>query len=147
MAHPDFIEGVEKQLAKPPKPKNPGDPPPPKPLPIWNPQTLEEMPEECVEDFFRVEEGSVFLDLLKRGANYLAYPHGWLGLPAEHAIKSIVDKEDIPVEHLAKHMVSRWSGKVGVKEKVEDVISRKITRREGSEFAVWKLDELPEDSP
>ncbi|EPS42471.1 hypothetical protein H072_3552 [Dactylellina haptotyla CBS 200.50] len=129
--HPDFVEGVTKQLGKP------------RQTPEWNPPTLDATTNDQALQYFEIEEGVKPLDLIKQPGedDYLQYPHGWIGLPTENAVKIILGSkgEKKTVEQLVKLVVKQWEGKIGVEEKLKDVISRKIKVTD-SGFAEWRVD-------
>lgn len=126
--HPDFVEGVTKQLSKE------------KLKPEWKPATLAETTDEEALKYFEVEEGDDWLQLIKQTPenDYLHYPHGWIGLPTESAIKILLeDGAPKTVESLTDKVLRQWVYKVGVKEKLEDVIRRKIQVTETG-YIQWK---------
>ncbi|KAK6533557.1 hypothetical protein TWF694_002495 [Orbilia ellipsospora] len=135
--HPDFVEGVSKLLIqKVPK----GEKPVP---PKWSPPTFETTTNDQALAYFGIEEGAKPLDLVKipGEADYLHYPHGWIGLPSENAVKILLGSkgERKNVEQLKKLVIKQWDAKVGVEEKLEDVIARKIKVLENG-MAEWRVD-------
>lgn len=113
MHHPDFIEGVTARLINRTKER-----------PNWSPNTLEEVTDEQVDAFFRQvsEERLALLDIGKRG-RYTKYPHAYLGLPTEKEILAFVE-EGRSTEEIVKYFIKEKDGKVGVREKVEEVMER-----------------------
>ncbi|KAK6363237.1 hypothetical protein TWF730_000680 [Orbilia blumenaviensis] len=132
--HPDFVEGVEKQLAKPVDGfKQP---------PIWNPASIEETTDAMALQYFEIEEGAQMLDLVTvaNEVDYANYPHGWLGLPSENAVKIMLGQGGRKtVEELEKAVLKQWDNKVGVQEKLRDVFQRKIKEGLGG-IAEWKVE-------
>ena len=122
---PDFVEGVTKQLSKQGRGK-----------PEWSPATLEDTPESIVDAFFDTT-GQTQMEFVKKGINYTTYPHSWVGLPAENTIRSMVKQQPMKRTELIERVLMEWKGKKGVKEKMEDVISRKIEFDPQSELARW----------
>ncbi|KAF3930602.1 hypothetical protein ABW19_dt0204883 [Dactylella cylindrospora] len=132
--HPDFAEGVEKQLAKPVDGV--------KLPPVWNPPTLADTTDAQAVEYFKIEEDSKPLDIIRLPGevDYLHYPHGWLGLPTENAVKILLEEGDKKTpEELEKVVLKQWDGKIGVKEKLEDVMKRMV-KVDGSGYAQWKTD-------
>ena len=131
MAHPDFTEGVSARLInKPPTQPN------------WQPSTLKEVSSEDVNRFFTPVEDIDELRLIdpipgKSESAYSDYPHAGFALPRENDIKDVVDeKGGEGRKGVINEMVKRWKHKLGVKEKVEDVLRRK-TEDAGSGRIVW----------
>ncbi|KAK6350050.1 hypothetical protein TWF696_006299 [Orbilia brochopaga] len=132
-AHPDFVEGVEKQLAKPDESGY-------KAPPVWSPPTLEDTTDEDALWYLGVDAAAQGLDLIKVEPenDYLHYPHGWIGLPSENGVRLILEAGDAKtVDQLVEKVVEQWDAKVGVREKLADIIARKIKVNEGG-FAEWK---------
>lgn len=116
MAHPDFVTGVTSRLIQRIKGR-----------PDWAPNTLEDVRDADVDAFFaRCDAKSGGLSLLETGprANYLEYPHVWTALPSEAAILEQLQKSGGSQEEALKALLKRTDGKIGVKEKVEEVFSR-----------------------
>ena len=109
MSHHDFVEGVTARLIR-------------KETPKWNPATLDEVSWNDVDKFFAPPEGRERLRLLAtgKGTAYEQYPHAWIGLPNEAAIRDVVtDKSKASsFNKVVEHFVSAKNGKLGVKEKV-----------------------------
>ena len=124
MEHPDFVEGVSARLInKPPT------------IPKWNPATLEGVSDKDVNDIFTVA-GAQMLKLAAEG-NYSEYPFGkTIGLPRERDVEIMVKDAPASKEDLVKKMVTARSGKVGVKEKVEEILDRMCTEN-GEGQLVW----------
>lgn len=115
MEHPDFIEGVTALLVD--KPKR---------TPNWSPATLEEVSKGDVDGFFSHQTDFELLgtEAGSNGEDYKAYPHAWIGLPREFEIYNQV-RDGMGKEAIISHFEQQKGGKVGVKEKVEDVLTRK----------------------
>jgi len=125
MKHPDFVEGVSALLLR--KPRE---------APKWQPASLEDItPENDVtEDFFRPDETLGKLDLLTQG-NFIQYPHSQFGLPHEDQVQAVVRNGELSANSVVKLFVQLTKGKPGVKEVVQEILSRK-TRSENGQL-VW----------
>ncbi len=123
MEHPDFVEGVSARLInKPPT------------APKWNPPTLEGVSDKDVNDIFTVA-GAQMLKLAAEG-NYAEYPFGkTIGLPREREVQLMVQEAPGSRQDLITKMVAARNGKVGVREKVEEVLDRMCTDDNGQ--LVW----------
>ncbi len=126
MSHPDFVEGVTARLVKPRR------------EPQWSPGRLADVSSKHVASFFdvpRSEETSLQLfepvpppyaqDYNPLESRYMDYPHAGLALPREKWIQGIVNEEPRRREGVVREVVRRCGGKLGVREKVEDVLDRK----------------------
>ena len=125
MEHPDFVEGVSARLInKPPT------------IPKWNPPTLKDVSDKDVNDIFTVA-GAQKLKLATEG-NYPEYPFGkTIGLPRERDIELMV--RDMPGSKgdIVRKMVATRNGKAGVREKVEEILSR-MCIEDGSGQLIWR---------
>ncbi|KAK4944149.1 hypothetical protein LTR28_008309 [Elasticomyces elasticus] len=119
MEHPDFVEGVSARLMrKPPQ------------QPKWTPESLDEVSDRDVAAFFdRTPE----LELLAtgKGAAYVDYPHAWIGLPREVEVERVVKQGGKMKEEVVQHFVAERNGKMGVREKVEEVLDRRTKEEKG----------------
>lgn len=115
MEHPDFVEGVTALLVD--KPKR---------TPNWSPASLEEVSGQDVNSFFSHQTAFELLgtEAGSNGEDYNQYPHGWIGLPREVEVFQKV-KEGSSREDVVKHFEKQKNGKLGVKEKIEDILGRK----------------------
>ncbi|KAL8710008.1 MAG: hypothetical protein Q9220_005279 [cf. Caloplaca sp. 1 TL-2023] len=131
MEHPDFVNGVSARLIHKPATKA-----------SWEPWTLEAVKTEDVEGFFRIEEGEEQLSLLSQGMDYVRSPfERVLGLPREEEVEAFVrgggEGQRRTREEVVGAMVERREGKIGVREKVEEVLGRRCgVDDEGR--VVWK---------
>lgn len=114
MRHPDFTEGVTARLIQRTKAR-----------PDWNPNTLEDVTSADVEKFFKRK---VELGLLVSGekADYSSYPYADLGLPTE---REVLEERGVGggrrmKEEVVQIFLGRRGEKVGVREKVEEVVER-----------------------
>ncbi|KIV99459.1 uncharacterized protein PV09_08884 [Verruconis gallopava] len=116
MAHPDFVEGVTARLIERKKER-----------PNWQPNQLEDVTEDMVRGFFRkgLGGGLKLLDNLP-GADYKEYPWKKLALPTEDEILEVAGrgKQTMMTEEVVQHFLKERKGKVGVREKVEEVLER-----------------------
>lgn len=126
MHHPDFVSGVSARLLHKPPAK-----------PQWDPPILDKVTNEDVESFFSIEEGEEGLELLTQGMDYDRYPfEKMLGLPREEDVEQMVRGRLMKREEVIAEMVERKEGKIGAREKVEEVLARRCgVDREGS--MVW----------
>lgn len=111
MEHPDFVEGVTARLIRKPAEK-----------PNWSPATLDEVTDETVASFF---SNAPELELLNmgQGAAYQDYPHAWLGLPREAEVERVVrDGQAKSRDGVIKHLMNLKKGKMGVREKVQEIL-------------------------
>lgn len=125
MSHPDFVAGVVALLVnKVDKPK-------------WTPATIEEITEQDAIDFVTPVPGENRLQLLARGegTDYTQYPHAGMGLPTEVEVRSVVGATKLVARDLVRWFVDGRNGKLGVEEKVLDVVRRKTKTVEG--FVEW----------
>lgn len=117
MQHPDFTEGVTALLVEKRDPK-------------WQPNTLGEVSESDVDSFFTLPPDVQPMQLVEPGAgareNYGDYPHAKFALPREQHIQDVVKQfGKNGKEAVMDEVLARWNNKLGVKVKVEDVLSRK----------------------
>ncbi|KFY30634.1 hypothetical protein V493_01786 [Pseudogymnoascus sp. VKM F-4281 (FW-2241)] len=129
MRHPDFTEGVSALLIRKPEPGQPRVPP------KWQPASLNDIKEgdNVAEPFFAVE-GEKKLDLLSEG-DYTRYPHAKYSLPTESQVAQYVRSEQKSRKSIVKDFVQMRGGKQGIKEVIEEILSRKTTVQDGK--AVW----------
>ena len=124
MTHPDFVNGVSARLIqKPPV------------SPVWNPPQLSGVSQDNVDSFFR-SEGSHRLNLLG-GKNYTEYPFGHLALPRESDVAKIVRDGGMSSAEVVNGFLRQKNGKVGVREKVEEILKRKCHTDENGKL-VWR---------
>lgn len=123
MEHPDFVEGVSSLLIR--KPRT---------TPQWQPSELSKITDADVDEFFAPPN----LELLST-ANYQEYPHAWIGLPKDRDVESFVNREgSVSRDQVLEHFVRETGGKLGVKEKVEEILFRKTVEDNGR--LGWKRD-------
>ena len=120
MAHHDFVEGVMSRLVQKRKPE-------------WQPKDLEGVSRQDVETFFSNDQQQP-LQLLNTGDGtaYDEYPHAWIGLPKEKEVEQAVkDGPSTSREDIVRHFLSVKNGKMGVREKVEEILARKTQEQDG----------------
>ncbi|RAL14613.1 mitochondrial 37S ribosomal protein mS47 [Aspergillus homomorphus CBS 101889] len=121
MSHPDFVEGVKtKLISKSGKP-------------VWQPATLAEIASKDVDRFFTYFKGEEPLELLSE-RDYQEYPYNY-GLPSEKDIKEFLSNQNDPESDVFKNFLRRFGGKPGVREKMADVMTRKV--HQGPEGKTW----------
>ncbi|GAA5848149.1 hypothetical protein JCM8547_004423 [Rhodosporidiobolus lusitaniae] len=141
--HPDFVTGVTSLLINKQKPEDQ--------RPSWSPSTLSDVTPDSIHKLFFSSQPPFSnpplptLNFKKsRRARPLAFgpyktsPHARFALPTEKDVEKIVKGEDagsndyaVTKEEVLERLTSRWQGKVGVKEKVEEVLRRKTVEDEG----------------
>jgi len=121
----DFVEGVSAKLIRKPAEK-----------PKWQPATLAEVSMDDVDRYFTTR-GQAQLQLYNRGqtASFLQYPHAWIGLPTEASVREVVEQGGKSKKDVLRHFVQLKDGKLGVKEKVEEIVDRKTSVQNGA--LVW----------
>ena len=126
MEHPDFVEGVSARLIQ----KPPGKP-------NWSPATMDEVSDETVDSFFAADPTELAL-LSAEGANpYQDYPHAWVGLPWEKEVKTFIENNTPKDPRIVvRHFLNEKKNKIGVKEKIEEILVRKTSIKDGS--LVWE---------
>ena len=131
MAHPDFTEGVSARLINKPPTE-----------PKWSPSTLAEVSHKDISNFFTLSEGAEALRLIdpidgKQPNNYMDYPHAGFALPRESDIEAVVvEKGQDGKKAVMNEVLKRWKNKLGVREKVTDVLARK-TEAAGERAIKW----------
>lgn len=132
MTTPDFANGVSARLIEKPPIQ-----------PIWNPSKVDEVQDTAVDHYFRVE-GEERLMLLREGT-YTEYPVH-MGLPTESEVKKAMEdgletgQNAYSLRRMVKHkMLKDMNGKVGVREKVAEVLQRKCGVDDKGRL-IWKDD-------
>ncbi|KAF3483415.1 3-hydroxyisobutyryl-Coenzyme A hydrolase [Arthroderma uncinatum] len=120
MAHPDFVEGVSARLVNKPPTK-----------PVWKHGSLAEVTDEDVDAFFRIPEGETRLPLLSQDGDYKEYPYAKFALPRERDITDYVrQRQPTQAQVVVEGIMEMWEEKLGVKEKVIEVLKRKTKETE-----------------
>ncbi|OJD14663.1 hypothetical protein AJ78_05016 [Emergomyces pasteurianus Ep9510] len=114
MAHPDFVEGVTARLVNKPATE-----------PAWKPAKLEEVTDEAVHEFFRIQPGESRMPLLNVDADYMEYPHKRFALPSEKEILEFARSRQGSTTAVDE-FVSLRGHKDGVREKYLEVVKRKL---------------------
>ncbi|KAK5993447.1 3-hydroxyisobutyryl-coenzyme A hydrolase [Cladobotryum mycophilum] len=114
MQHHDFTEGVTALLVRKVGAK-------------WQPESLEAIPasENVARPFFDFSQDQKLELFTDR--TYSEYPYATLGVPNEKEIQSIVSGNAYTPDQLTQIVISSRKGRQGVKEVVEEIISRKTT--------------------
>ena len=127
MHHPDFTEGVAAKLIR-------------KPLttPIWDPPNLQSVTEQSVDALFAPAVGQQKLQLIKTGVeDYREYPYS-MGLPAEKEIEDLVRQGGQTEQTVVKEFLRRYHDRVGVAEKVDEILDRCCARNE-EDTLTWSI--------
>lgn len=126
MAHSDFVTGVTARLISKQKGR-----------PAWKPNTLEEVTDEQVGEFFtETPEGLELLDTDEE-AQYKDYPHAWVGLPREHEVMEfVVRSEPNSKDAVVDFFLEEKNHKMGTREKVREILDRKTTTQEDGTL-IW----------
>jgi len=126
----DFVEGVDALLiSKTSEPK-------------WDPPTLESSNESVTDPYFTVKEGDrPRLQLLRDESDasfvdYRQYPHARIGLPSETEVRQLIRERKMLPDDIIPYLVENRNGKIGLVEKVRDIIDRKVGT--GVDRAIWK---------
>ena len=127
MEHPDFGSGVgARLLQKPPT------------TPVWNPPTLDQVTKMDVDRMFDVEgKQSIRLlrDLAIRGNAYGDYPYQ-MGLLREEEVEQVVRQGVSKEGSLIQQFLLASGGRVGSKEKLEEILQRNCGEDEEGNL-VW----------
>ncbi|KAH8664134.1 ClpP/crotonase-like domain-containing protein [Xylariales sp. PMI_506] len=125
MKHPDFVEGVDKQLSKE------------RLTPTWTPPSLEAVEPNTAKAFFEIDEsGPQKLQLLVN-RDYEDYPYAYVGIPTEAEIEAAVKGASKSRREISKDFVQKRKGRQGIKVIVDEVLARKTTVNEEG-VAVWE---------
>lgn len=127
MRHPDFTEGVSALLIR--KPRG---------TPQWQPPSLEAIkPEDNISEPFFQPSADVDSLALLNDIDYTEYPFANIALPSEQDIERVVMQGTMSRGEVVKQFVSSRRDKQGVREVVDEVLSRKtVPNNEGK--AVWQ---------
>ncbi|WAQ89498.1 hypothetical protein PtA15_11A187 [Puccinia triticina] len=140
--HPDFVTGVTHLLVNKQKSR-----------PAWSPSELSEVKlPEITAQYFSSQPASsthvVRLDSLSptRIQSYHDYPYANYGLPSEETIKNLVIGNvkgtsghlAITAPELHEMVSQKWNHKVGVAQKLDDILARRTTRKGQNEGFVLK---------
>jgi 3-hydroxyisobutyryl-CoA hydrolase len=130
MSHPDFVEGVTARLLKPRREPN------------WNPCRLEDITREDLSSFFdsssfpssseqqtggelQLFDPSPHTPDRNLDTRYRDYPHAGLALPREEWIRAVIGEAPRNRKDTVREVVRRCGDKLGVREKLDDVLDRK----------------------
>ena len=113
-----------------------------KDMPTWPGPSLTELAgnqvlaESLLREYVDVRPGVDERLALDRGMDYTRYPHWWVGLPSEEEIRGKVEEEERKAKNWKRDEVVAWfvdtrRGKVGVREKVVEVLGRKTAEVKG----------------
>jgi 3-hydroxyisobutyryl-CoA hydrolase len=115
MEHADFVEGVSALLIDKPKRK-----------PTWTPASFVDVSDKDVDAFFTNKTEFELLDQEagSTGQDYTSYPHARFALPTDQAVEACW-KSGMRHKQILQKLTRDYNGKQGVKEKVEDILSRR----------------------
>jgi 3-hydroxyisobutyryl-CoA hydrolase len=128
MEHADFVEGVTAKLIR--KPAS---------TPQWSKTSFSDVSDAEVEAFF-VDELKLQLPASQNSSEtpYVDYPHAWTGLPTETEIKKFVQSNPrYDFEGVIQQFISIKRGKMGVREKVDEVLHRKTVSSDSQSGFEW----------
>jgi len=124
---PDFVTGVTHLLKEKKKDRA-----------AWSPSTLQDISHDQIREIFFSPPADDAVQLTSAPAGrpaYTEYPHAGFALPSEKLIAKVVKGETsdsgsfAPTEKDVMQWFQReWDGKIGVKEKVQEVLKRKTKR-------------------
>ncbi|GAA6029359.1 hypothetical protein JCM8097_003637 [Rhodosporidiobolus ruineniae] len=140
--HPDFKTGVTDLLVKKLKPEEQ--------RPAWEPSTLEEVDDKSILRLFFSNKPPFSNPPLPQldfkasrkarpfaHAPYRTSPHIRWALPRELDVERVVKGEDagsddyaVTREEVVERLLTRWNGKVGAKEKIEEILKRRTVEGE-----------------
>lgn len=131
--HPDFHTGVTHLLVN--KLKTRAD---------WSPATLEDVKAQAIHDIFFSSKAPPTTQVLPLSLTatkqkpYTQYPFRGYGLPSEEDVERVVTGEakgsgslSLTRDEVIETLQRRWKGKVGLRQKVEEILDRKT--KEGGE--------------
>jgi 3-hydroxyisobutyryl-CoA hydrolase len=127
MKHPDFTEGVTALLVR-------------KETPKWQPESLEAIAtsDNVTAPFFEFEDKAPIELFTNR--TYSEYPHQFIGVPTEREIEAVIRDNSFTPAELAQNIIASRNGRQGIKEVVNEIISRK-TDVDANGKARWLKDE------
>ncbi|KAI4599824.1 hypothetical protein KJ359_001560 [Pestalotiopsis sp. 9143b] len=126
MRHPDFVEGVDKQLSKD------------RGTPTWQPASLADISpkQDITAPFFQEEvSGTEPLKLLV-DRDYEEYPHSYVGVPSESDVQTAVKSGSKSKSQIADEFVQLKKGRQGIRTIVEEILARKTYESEEG-AAIW----------
>jgi 3-hydroxyisobutyryl-CoA hydrolase len=127
MQHPDFVEGVDKQLSKE------------RSAPKWTPATLEDIQpgNDIADPFFQTSSigGPAKLETLVE-RDYSEYRFPYVGVPTEKDVENAVKGATKSHRQIVEEFVEKKKGRQGIKTIVEEILARK-TARDHQGMAVW----------
>ncbi|KAI2643367.1 enoyl-CoA hydratase/isomerase [Xylaria nigripes] len=129
MRHPDFVEGVSARLISEEKPK---------PLPKWQPASLDDISPDEIERTFYTTNDVRDLRLLS-SRDYNDYPYRAFGVPTEKDVQLVAGKGLTPQE-IIEHFVTQHKGRQGIGAIVEEIVRRK-TKVNATGKATWIITE------
>lgn len=123
----DFTEGVTALLIDKSKPE-----------PKWQPASLEDIKEDedVTEPYFKVDTDELPELKLLNNQDYREYPYAHFALPSEREVESLVTEGTLNRREVVRALVQKKSGKLGVREVVEEILDRKTTTNENGKV-VW----------
>ncbi|CAD0030972.1 unnamed protein product [Aureobasidium pullulans] len=126
MEHPDFVEGVSARLIR--KPAQ---------TPQWSKTSFDDVSEAEVNSFF-ADELKLQLPTASDEAPYTDYPYAWTALPREAEIESFVKSNPkYDMNGVVEHFIRLKRGKMGVREKVEEVLNRRTAPANSKRGFTW----------
>ncbi|RIA84752.1 ClpP/crotonase-like domain-containing protein [Glomus cerebriforme] len=128
----DFIEGVTALLVD-------------KREPQWNPSKLGDISDNEIEKFYFESSEKHHLNLLNK-RSFENYPYSRFALPTEEEIRRVVTGEtpdagsvSMTQQEIVDYFLKDRKGKIGVREKVLEVLNRKTAQIDGQEGLKWLM--------
>ncbi|CAG8653964.1 7404_t:CDS:2 [Acaulospora morrowiae] len=110
--------------------------------PKWDPSTLKDITLQDIENYYFSDSNSK-LELLKN-ISYENYPFSRFNLPSEEEIRKVVTGEtpdagsmSMTQQEVVDFFMKDRKGKIGVREKVLEVLNRKTIVKKGQEDLTW----------
>ncbi|KAK6077287.1 3-hydroxyisobutyryl-CoA hydrolase, mitochondrial [Seiridium cupressi] len=126
MRHPDFVEGVDKQLSKE------------RGTPQWQPSSLKDIQagDDVTAPFFEVGASGVGKLNLLVDRDYDEYPYPYVGTPTEKDVEIAVKAASKSKRQIVDDFVQLKKGRQGIRTIVEEILARKSYENDDG-VATW----------
>jgi len=133
--HPDFVEGVEKQLSREK----------PKPTPVWKPASIEDVTVEMIDSYFTVNPQLPPMTFVRKAEEpYKQQPYP-MGLPSENEIQdALIARPNMTPPEFETTMLKLFNNKLGLEHKLLDIYNRKCSTNKTG-HVVWVGSKLETD--